>query len=478
MRQVDVAVIGAGHAGLNAIKEIRKETDNWVLINGGPLGTTCARVGCMPSKAAIQLANLYHSRHKFQQVGIHGGDAISLDVEQALEGVRDMRDMFVDLVLANTTDEMDDRLVEGYARFLDATTLIVNGELIHAKAIIIATGSRSYIPKPWKTFGDRILTVENVFEQPRLPGSVAVIGLGPIGLEMGQTLSRLGVDVTGIDHSESMSRITDPEINAQAKQIFSKEFPIWLGAAAEVQSVSEKLRVTAGGNSVDVDKILIASGRKPNFRGLGLERLGIKLDERGVPLYDPHTLQVLNHPIFIAGDAGGGVGLLQKAADEGRIAGFNALQPTPLPFKQKVSMSIMFTDPNITCVGAKWDELDRTDTAVGQFRFGPVGRAIIMRSNRGMIRLYARKSSGRLLGGAMIGPGCEHLAHLLAWAVQQEMTVVDVLRMPFYHPVIEEALQDALHDLMKQCDIEVDCVNQFETLSPQLEYQTFHNTVM
>ena len=464
MRQVDVAVIGAGHAGLNAIKEIRRQTDNWVLINGGPLGTTCARVGCMPSKVALELANVYHSRHKFEQLGILGAESMQLDVPQALEELRDMRDMFVDLVLANTTDEMGDRLIEGYARFLDPHTLIVEGQVIHAKAIIIATGSSSVIPYQWRGLEDRLLTVENLFEQPQLPDSVAVIGLGPIGLEMGQTLSRLGVKVTGIDHAQTLSRIGDPEIAAMALQIFSREFPIWLGAPAELERVGDKLRVSAADNRVEVDKVLVALGRRPNLRSLGLDRLDLELDERGVPRYDPHTLQVGNYRIFIAGDAGGGAGLLQKAADQGRIAGFNALRPKPQPFKQKAPFSILFSDPNIALVGAAWEDLDSWDTAVGQYRFGPLGRAIIMRKNRGMIRLYAEKASGRLLGGAMIGPGCEHLGHLLAWAVQQEMTVTEALRMPFYHPVIEEALQDALHELGRQCDPATGSMDSFERL--------------
>jgi dihydrolipoamide dehydrogenase len=461
MKQVDVAVIGAGHAGLNAIKEIRKQTDDWILINGGPLGTTCARVGCMPSKAAIELANLYHARHQFEQLGIRGAQGIHLDVPQALEEVRDMRDMFVDLVLANTTDEMDNRLIRGYARFLDVNTLIVDRQVIHAKAIIIATGSSSVIPCYWQTFADKLLTVENLFEQPVLPKSIAVIGLGPIGLELGQALARLGVSVTGIDQDKRLGRISDPEVNAAAQQIFSKEFPLWLGEPAQLERAGDRLRVIAGTQSVEVDNVLLALGRQPNVKKMGLDRLPIELDERGVPHYDPHTLQVKDQPIFIAGDATGGLGLLQKAADEGRIAGFNALQPSAQPFKRKVNFSILFSDPNIACIGTPWEQHDLADTAVGQLRFGPVGRAMIMRKNRGLIRVYAEKSSRRLLGGSMIGPGCEHLAHLLAWAVQQQMTVDEALQMPFYHPVIEEALQDALHDLARQCDVKMGNIHRF-----------------
>ncbi len=187
---VDVAVIGAGHAGLNAVKEIRKVTDNWMLLNGGPLGTTCARIGCMPSKIAIHLADTFKMRDRFDRYGVAGGDQLQLDQTTALEHVRDLRDTFVDLVLANTTDEMDAaHLVDGYAEIVDAHTIHVGDREIKTDNMIVATGARSIIPPHWADkFGNGILTVDNLFDLDELPESVAVIGLGPIGLEIGRLL--------------------------------------------------------------------------------------------------------------------------------------------------------------------------------------------------------------------------------------------------------------------------------------------------
>jgi dihydrolipoamide dehydrogenase len=110
-------------------------------------------------------------------------------------------------------------------------------------------------------------------------------------------------------------------------------------------------------------------------------------------------------------------------------------------------MAIVFTEPNIACVGLEWRDFDEARMAVAEQRFGPVGRALIMGQNRGLLRVYAERRSGRLLGAAMVGPRCEHLAHLVAWAIEQRLTVEQALAMPFYHPVIEEALQDALLEL-------------------------------
>ncbi len=448
-KHVDVAVIGAGHAGLNAIKEVRKVTDNWVLINGGPLGTTCARIGCMPSKVAIQLADTYKMRDKLKGYGVSGGDALALDRPAALEHVRDLRDTFVDLVLANTTDEMDaEHLIQDYAELLDAHRLRVGEREISADAIVVATGARSVVPNAWRAeFADGILTADDIFEQEELPASVAVIGLGPIGLEIGQALHRLGVAVTGVDHGQRLSRIQDPAVNRAAVDIFQREFPLWFGDEPRVERCDGGFRVRAGERETVVEKLFLALGRQPSLERLRLDRLGVPVDDHGVPSYDPETLRVGRTSVYMAGDAAGGIANLQRAAAQGRIAGFNAVHRRKRRWLAKTPMAIVFSEPNIATVGMPWSDFDERRMAVAQQRFGPVGRALIMGQNRGLLRVYAARRSGRILGASMVGPRCEHLAHLLAWAIEEKMTVERALEMPFYHPVIEEALQDALLEL-------------------------------
>ena len=447
--RVEVAVIGAGHAGLNAIKEIRKVTDDWVLINGGPLGTTCARIGCMPSKVAIQLADTYKMRDKLKRYGVSGGEGLELDRPAALEHVRDLRDTFVDLVLANTTDEMDEEhLIQDYAELLGAHRLRVGEQEISADAIVVATGARSVVPPTWAAeFGDGILTVDEIFDQEELPASVAVLGLGPIGLEIGQALHRLGVAVTGIDHGRHLCRIQDPAVNRAALDIFTREFPLWLGDEPQVERCDGGFRVRAGERETRVEKLFLALGRQPNLARLRLDRLGVPLGDHGVPRYNPETLRVPRTSVYIAGDAAGGIANLQRAAAQGRIAGWNATHHRQRRWQAHTAMAIIFTEPNVATVGMPWGDFDERRMAVAEQRFGPVGRALIMGQNRGLLRVYAARRSGRILGAAMVGPRCEHLAHLVAWAIEERLTVERALAMPFYHPVIEEALQDALLEL-------------------------------
>jgi dihydrolipoamide dehydrogenase len=452
-KKVDVAIIGSGSAGLYSLGKVRPSGKSWVLINGGEPGTTCARVGCMPSKALIQVAEDIHRPSILKRYGGEGQENITLDTEEAMEYVRDMRDTFVDRVLSNSTDNMSDEMfIEGYARFIDPNTLDVDGRIIRADKIIIATGSRPVVPAAWEAFGDRIITTDEVFEQEQLPESLAVIGLGVIGLEIGQSLSRMDVEVTGFDMLETIGGLDDPDVASMAIEVLGKEFPVHLGQGAEISQEGDKLRVTAGEHSVVVDKVLASLGRRPNLDNLAIENAGIELDERGIPAYNRNTMQVGDSHIFIAGDVNGERPLLHEAGDEGRIAGHNATSDSIMAFKRKVPLSINFCDPNICHVGARFSELDEATTAIGEVKFNPVGRAMIMGKNKGIIRVYADKVSGKLLGSEMFCTKGENLAHLLAWCIQQELTVGELLQMPFYHPVIEEALQAALYDLYAKVD--------------------------
>jgi dihydrolipoamide dehydrogenase len=450
-QQVDVAIIGAGSAGLYAMGQVKRKTDSFVLIDGGELGTTCARVGCMPSKALIQVAEDFHRRSLFNREGIEGGDALSVGGPDVLEHVQDLRDIFVDKVLSNTTDHMGDEFIPAFARFLEPGLLQVDERRIRAKRVVIATGSKPIVPDAWKAFGDRMLTTDEIFELQDLPASLAVIGLGVIGLEIGQAFKRLGVEVTGIDQLQTIGQLDDPEINAAAIKQLGKEMPLWLGHPAVIEEADDgRLRVSAGEQSVVVEKILVSIGRRPNLDKLELDKAGITVNRNGVPDYNPNTMQVDDKPVFIAGDVTNERQLLHEAADEGRIAGINAVAETVVAFRRKTPLSITFCDPQIVMLGKRYSELDLDNTLTGSVDFGMLGRALIMGKNRGVLRLYADKATGRLLGAAMVAPHVEHLGHLLNWCIEQNLSILQILRMPFYHPVLEEALQPVLRSMVDE----------------------------
>ena len=450
MRKVKYVILGAGTAGLTALSTISKETEDFVMINGGAYGTTCARVGCMPSKALIQSANVFHKRQYFDEFGVCGAEAVSVDVEAVLKRVRRLRDRFTGGVKSGTTEQLKkEQLISGYATFVGENTVEVNGEVIHAERIIIATGSRPIIPKPWQAFSDVLYTSDEMFELTTLPKRVAVIGLGIIGLELGQAMARLGAEVTGFELAKNIAGLSVPEVNETAIALMSKEFTMHLGEAAQLERTANGVLVKTSKASVEVDAILASLGRRPNIDKLGLEHAGIDLDERGMPQFNVHTTQIQDKPLFIAGDVNLFRPILHEASYEGKMAGLNAISyPQITAYKRKASIGIAFTDPDIGFFGQSYRDADKSNIETVTFNLERNnGRAIVMHEDHGLICLFADKTSKKLLGGEIIMPHAEHFTHLLNWAVEQEMTLAQLMRMPFYHPVLEEAIQAAIRSL-------------------------------
>ncbi|QPN31674.1 dihydrolipoyl dehydrogenase [Diaphorobacter sp. JS3051] len=441
---LDVIILGAGSAGLAALREVRKRTDHWRIVNDGPWGTTCARVGCMPSKMLIEAANAYHARRALHTFGIEGADALRVDLPAVLRRVRALRDDFVAGTLAAT--DAGERAISGHARLLDAQRVEVNGQVYTARRIIIATGSRPIVPEDWLAFGNRILTTDTLFEQPTLGPRVAVIGLGPLGVEIAQALARLGVEVIAFATGNTVAGLSDPAINDALLARLKDEFIVNVGDKAELREVAGGIQVTNGSATVVVDQVVAAMGRRPNLEHLGLDTLGVALDDKGRPPIDPCTLQVGDLPVFIAGDADGDRPLLHEAADEGHIAGLNALAPTPRGFARRTPLAITFSQPHAAVVGQRHADLPEGQWVGGTVDFARQGRARVAQCNHGRLNVYAEHGSGRLLGAELCAPAGEHMAHLLALAVEQRLTVHDLLRMPFYHPVLEEGLRTALRD--------------------------------
>lgn len=468
-RKVDIAIIGAGTAGLTAYNAASKHTDSLVLIEGDKYGTTCARVGCMPSKLLIAAAESAHDASQADQFGIQVGD-IAVNGEQVLERVRSERDGFVESVLASMDAIPAAHKLKGCARFLAPGRLAVGDKLeVEADHIVIATGSSPSIPDMFKGLGERLLVNDSLFELPSLPASVAVFGSGVVGLELGQALSRLGVRVGMFGRSGALGGIADEEIRSYAEQCFNEEF--YLDTRSEVTDISpiengvsvSFTHQEKGAVTELFDYVHAATGRSPNLDGLDLHNSGLTLDEKGIPLTDPSTLQCGNNPIFLVGDANRQAPFLHEAAHEGRIAGDNAGRyPNVVSAERQVSFSVVFSSPQIATVGVpvgRMSPAERKRYIAGASSFENQGRSKVIGKNRGILKVYAERDSGLFVGAEMFGPAAEHIGHLLAWAAEQRMTVEAMLAMPFYHPVIEEGVRTALKDLhnnLKKTAAEID----------------------
>ncbi|MCG7657670.1 dihydrolipoyl dehydrogenase [Wielerella bovis] len=464
MKQInaDVVVIGGGTAGMGAYRNALLHTKNAYLIESHVFGTTCARVGCMPSKLLIAAAEARHHALHTDPFGVHlDKSSIQVNGVEVMNRVKSERDRFVGFVVSDVEEWDADKRIMGAAKFIDEHTIQIDDHTqIKADRIVIATGSRPVIFPQWEVLGDKLLVNDDVFSWDTLPESVAVFGPGVIGLELGQALARLGVRVEMFGLGGLIGGISDPVVRDAAIEVLGEELVMHLDAKTEVAlNADGKVEVKwsqDGESGVFVaDYMLAATGRRPNVDNIGLENINIEKDARGVPVADPYTMQTSIPHIFIAGDASNQLPLLHEASDQGKIAGVNAGQyPNITKGLRRSMIGVVFTNPQITAVGARYANLKEqygdkfeSDVVIGEVSFKNQGRSRVMLVNKGHMRVYADKNTGVFLGAEAIGPAAEHIAHLLAWSHQQKMTVPQMLDMPFYHPVIEEGLRTALRDV-------------------------------
>ncbi len=459
---VDVAVIGTGTAGLSAYRAARARGKRVVVIESGPYGTTCARVGCMPSKLLIAASEAAHMLALAPGFGVHPGQ-VRVDGKAVMERVRRERDRFVGFVLEGVDNIPPEDKLRGHARFTGPRSLRVDQHTaIEAARIVIATGSTPAVPPVLRAVGPGVIISDQVFDWTDLPASVAVIGTGVIGLELGQALARLGVRVSLFARGGSVAQLTDPEVLHVAAATLGAELDLRfqqliVGARQDGAEVELVTRDSAGAERTErFQYVLAAAGRTPNVHDIGIEHTGLELDAKGIPRFDSRTMQCGTSHIFIAGDANDERPVLPEAADHGKIAGDNAGRyPDVRPGLRRTALTIAFTEPQIATLGQNYRELcaeGMPKFAVGKVSFTNQGRSRVMLQNHGLLRVYGEYGTGLFLGAEMIGPRAENLGHLLSWACQARLTVAQMLDMPFYHPVIEEGVRTALRDLAAELE--------------------------
>jgi len=443
----DVAVIGAGTAGLAAERAARSNGASTLLIDPRFNGTTCATVGCMPSKLLIAASHAAHAARSSTQFGIEVRD-VRIDGKAVMQRVRTERDRFVRLTQESMNEIPDGIRLRGMARFVGSGTLSLdNGHIIEAGSIVIATGSSPFVPDAFARLGNRVLTNDTIFDLEDLPKSLAVIGAGSIGLELAQAMARLGVKVTLFDNGNRLGGVRCHKVHAALRKAIEHDLRLVLNVELEPSAVDEAIHIEWSGGSSgnsNFDYVLVATGRPPNLDSLNLAASGIVLDEHGVPEHDRETMRCGDGPIFLAGDAGQDLPLLHEASHDGAIAGRNAVAfPASIKADRFTPFSITFTSPPVARIGKSEDDAVITGTS----EFDDQGRARVEGVNQGVLTLYAAAPDGRLVGADLFTPASEHLAHIIAWAVQNGHTATQLLEMPFYHPTIEEGLKSALRTI-------------------------------
>lgn len=446
--ECDVAVIGAGTAGLAAERRARKSGARTVIIDPAFRGTTCAAVGCMPSKVLIQSGEVAHAARTAGEFGI-GADP-QVDGRAVMRRVRTLRDHFVQGVKDGFAD-IPTKLT-GKARFTSATTLVLEtGEEIRAKAIVIATGSSPLVPDAYKALGDIAMTTDTVFEMEDLPRSLAVIGGGPVGTELAQAFARLGVKVALFDEGSDVAGLKGSEAQRMV-DLLRAEMDVHLDVSPRPRLEGAGAVIEWEAGTFHAEKVLVAVGRPPNLKGLNLEAAGLTLNDHGGPVYDRDSMQCGDSSIFIAGDVDHDRPLLHEATAEGTIAGANASSyPDVQKARRKVPLAITFTHPNVAVVGKVPDGVD---TVTGHADYSDQGRARIEGRNAGFARIEA-DDKGKILAATLCTPEAEHIGHFFALAIGAGMTAADLLDQPIYHPTLEEGLRGALAEICEGCRMSV-----------------------
>ena len=453
----DLIIIGAGTAGFSAYKEAIKYTDNLLIINDGSWDTTCARVGCMPSKVLISSANRVHEIHHVDGLGISVN--ADIDTSKVMQHVQQLRDRFTRTTLKDVDSWKAEHKISGRAEFIASDTIQVNGREYQAKNFILAVGTTPNIDQKLKEqLGDRLITTDQIFELKKLPKSLAVIGSGVIAVELAQAMHRLGVETNIFARSKKVGSLTSPNLQTLAQEELSKELNLHFEVLPEsYQKSGDEIEVNYIENGehkkLSVEYVLTATGRKSLLSTLKLENIDKTfVDLKNIPV-DTKTKQLSKLPIYVVGDAHTKTPIQHEAAHEGKLVAkniFTNLQNTNV--KTLTPLGIVFSSPEMASVGQNFKQLKaaQIEVVTGFIDYAKQGRALVNARNQGAVEIYVDKKTRKVLGTELFCHEAEHLAHLLAWMVDESLTVDDLLDKPYYHPTITEGIRTALKHARRQ----------------------------
>ena len=460
----DVAVIGAGPGGYIAAIRAAQLGFKTVCIDAGKnkagdapaLGGTCLNVGCIPSKALLQSSEHFHAaQHDFAEHGISFSGSLKFDAAKMIE----RKDAIVNKLTGGIKFLFQKNKIEsifGRASFAgkqgDEWLLNVdNGAQIAAKHVVIATGSAPRgLPNLVKISNVNVLDNEGALNLTAVPKKLGVIGAGVIGLEMGSVWQRLGADVHILEAAPAFLPAADQQIAKEEFKYFTKEQGLAIDLGVKLNQITEykdgvsvAYEVAGKQHTAQFDKLIIAIGRVPVTQGLGADKVGLAIDERGFIAVDDECRTNLPN-VWAIGDVVRGPMLAHKASEEGvavaeRIAGQKPqVDLGNVPF-------VIYTDPEIAWVGKTEEQLQAAGIAYkkGTSGFGANGRALGLGKAKGMVKVLADAQTDRILGVHMIGAMTSELIAEAVAALEFKASSEDIARIIHAHPTLSEVLHEA-----------------------------------
>jgi pyruvate/2-oxoglutarate dehydrogenase complex dihydrolipoamide dehydrogenase (E3) component len=448
----DVIVLGGGSAGTSAAAAAGAAGARVAMVNDGELGGLCILRGCMPTKTMLHSSHLLHEMKHAEPAGVFARET-GFDFGRIMERKNQKVKRF-QAAKIRAVESSDYEVLEGRGSFVDHETVAVGDRTFRANGYVIATGSAPSVPPIPGIQDVPYLTSDDVMRLAEPPESIVVQGAGPIGLELGQFLARLGVKVLLVNRSKVLSKI-DRDCSEEMTRVFEDEPDFDLVAPGKVTRVSGngagllfEISAERGPFRHRAGALLLATGRDPAVSGLGLERAGVETD--GARVRHDAGMRTTNPRIYVAGDATGLYQVLHLANQEGRVAGHNAAGAHPAKtIDYRLKMAAIFTDPPFATVGMTEEEARAAglDCVTAVKRFPQQGRAITMEVKHGLVKVIARCGSGEILGSQILGPRADDLIHVLSAIMYYRGSARDICGMPWYHPTLAEALIEIGRDL-------------------------------
>ena len=447
----DLVVIGAGPGGyVGAIRAAQLGMKVACIDKNDVLGGTCARVGCIPSKALLEASERYHdATSNLSKYGVKVSN-----VELDLRAMMKRKESVVKALTLGIAGLFKKNKV---TRFSGTATILSSSEIqivdadgavssIKTKRILIATGSKVASLKGVEVDGDRIGTSTEALSYPAVPEHLVVIGAGVIGLELGSVWRRLGSKVTVLEYLDRILPGMDNELAKEAQKLFKKqgiEFNLGQRVTGARSEGDTCIVECADSKPIECDRVLLAVGRVPNTDSLGVENVNIELDKRGRIPVNSH-FETLAPGVFAIGDVIEGPMLAHKAEEEA-IACVEHISTSYGHVNYNTIPGVVYTEPEIASVGKTEEELTEAGVAYnsGKFPFIANGRARALGHTDGWVKILADRTTDRVLGVHIIGPRAGDLIAEAAVAMEYGASSEDIARACHAHPTLAEVMKEA-----------------------------------
>ncbi|MBS3151360.1 dihydrolipoyl dehydrogenase [Candidatus Woesearchaeota archaeon] len=448
----DLVVIGGGSAGYIAAKTAASYKKKICIVEKGPFGGLCILRGCMPSKTLIYSARIFELIKKAKDFGIHVDQNIKVDAKHIVERKNRIIKGFADYRLSSIRKNKYIDLVMGKASFISKDKVQVGGKIIEGKNFLISTGSKILIPDIPGLKEAGYITSDDALELKKFPRSLVILGGGPITLELAYYFFNLGVEVAIIQRSSHVISGNDEDLAEVIEESFRKKgIKIYTGTSLKKVSkigAMKEVEFEQGNKSfkTKAEEILVGLGRFPDFDGLNLDKTGMRLDDKGVPVLNEY-LQTSLRNIYVAGDASRMMEVVNVAVEQGRVVAENMFGK-----KEKIDYhkfpAAVFTHPEIAWIGLSEKEAKekKLDVEIAKLNYEDLGKAVCLGETEGFIKMIMDKKSKRILGVAIVGHLASDIIHEAVPLLYNKNTIYDLAKMQHIHPTFGEIYSYLVED--------------------------------